>query len=135
MPATAAKYDLSEASPTCLCVRCRGGLSWEDRDVLAGEIGRFLQARPQLTAVMLDLAAVDFVNSAGLGALFQVFAQLRPRGGRLIFVNVPPAVHRIFQAVGLERLTEIASGPNEGLAQLDGPGPTRMEEAFDLPPT
>ena len=115
------KFELREINPACLLLTCAGGLSWEDRDVLANEVEHYLQPRPALTGVVLDLAAVQFVNSAGLGALFQLIRRIRERGGQLVFANVPPTLLRMFNAVGIDRITSIATDVNAAMALLAGP--------------
>lgn len=112
------KFELREISPTCLLLTCAGGLSWEDRDVLANEVAHFLEPRPALTGVVLDLAAVQFVNSAGLGALFQLIRRVRERGGRVVFANVPPTLLRMFHAVGIDRMAGIGADVKAAVALL-----------------
>jgi anti-anti-sigma factor len=118
MHRTGTKFELREINPTCLLLTCAGGLSWEDRDVLANEVEHYLQPRPALTGVVLDLAAVQFVNSAGLGALFQLIRRVRERHGRLVFANVPPTLLRMFAAVGIDRMAGIGTDVKAALALL-----------------
>jgi len=66
------KFQIREVDSTSLVLTCHGGLSWEDRELLAGEVQRYLEPRSSITGLVLDMAKVEFVNSAGLGALFQV---------------------------------------------------------------
>jgi anti-anti-sigma factor len=102
------KFAMQEAGPTCLVLRCEGVLSWDDRDVLANDVEAYFRPRPLLRDVVLDFAAVKFVNSAGLGALFQLTRRLRERQGQLVFANVPPLLTRVFNAVGLDRIAKVA---------------------------
>ena len=115
------RFLMREATPTAMVLTCQGGLSWEERDVLAHHIGEYLQQRPTVTALVADMTAVEYVNSAGLGALFQLNRRLRDRGGRLVFANVPPQLLRVFRAVGLDRLTGIEQNVEAALDQLEGP--------------
>ena len=107
MYATHPKFQFRDAGPTCLLLSCEGGLSWEDRDMLTNEVERYLYPRPGVRDLAIDMSAVRFVNSAGLGALFQLYRRIRQRGGRVVFANVPAVVGRVFNAVGLDRLAQL----------------------------
>ena len=50
-------------------------------------------------AIVLDLANVDYISSAGLGVLFTVKKHLKQNGGDLLFANVKPQIKRIFEIV------------------------------------
>lgn len=121
MHTTSAKYQLVEADPNALVLTCQGVLSWEDRDMLALEVQQVLQQRPDLHGLVADLAAVEFANSAGLGALFQLNRRLRDCGARLVFASVPPQLVRVFRAVGLDRLAQMQPDVNAALASLAQP--------------
>jgi anti-anti-sigma factor len=117
----AATFLMREASPTALVLTCQGGLSWEERDVLAHQVNEYLQQRPSVIGLVADMADVDFVNSAGLGALFQLNRRLRDRGGRIVFANVPPQLLRVFRAVGLDRLAGVEGSVEAALQLLTEP--------------
>jgi anti-anti-sigma factor len=112
------KFELREASPGYLVLTCRGGLSWEEREHLAATVEQYLVGRPSLHGMVLDMGAVEYVNSAGLGALFQVVQRVRSRGAQLAFANVPPAIHRLLTTVGMVRLAAIAPDTDAALIQL-----------------
>jgi anti-anti-sigma factor len=63
--------------------------------------------------VVLDFANVQFLNSVGLTILITLNKQLRAAEGRLILINVQPAVREVFAATRLDTLLEI------GPASLD----------------
>ncbi len=121
MQDTRAKFQIHEAAPGCLVVKCSGGLSWEDRDLLAESIDQCLGEQQQIKGLVLDMARVTFVNSAGLGALFQLVERVRSHGGELILACVPPALLRLFRAVGLNRTVRMADDVNSGVRLLNEP--------------
>ena len=123
MPDTSANIELREIGSAGLLLNCTGGLSWEERTRLAQAVEGFLATRPGVTAVVCDLAAVTFVNSAGLGALCQLVGRLRARGARLVFTRVPPPIARMFTTVGMDRLAETARDVPAALAALGLPAP------------
>ena len=112
------KFELREAGPGLLVLTARGGLSWEDRELLAASVERQLVGRNELRGVVLDMTDVEFVNSAGLGALFQLVQRLTSRGARLAFANVPAPIHRVFLTVGMDRLTVFGDDVAQALAKL-----------------
>lgn len=133
MPGTSTKFRIQDAGRACAVLACTGGLSWEDRDVLAGQVEQHLREKPEVRHVVLDLNAVPFVNSAGLGALFQLLSRVRQRGGRLAFANVSPVVARMFDAVGLNRLASVSPDVPAAVAELNATSFARGPEAAALP--
>ena len=115
---TLMKFELREATPGYLVLTCRGGLSWEDRELLAASVEQHLVGGNNLHGLVLDMSGVEFVNSAGLGALFQLIQRLRGRGGSLAFAGVPPTIGRLLTTVGMERLAEFGQDVPEALALL-----------------
>ncbi len=116
-----AKFELHEPQPGLLVLTCRGRLSWEDRELLAATVERRLVGRTALTGLVVDLGGVEFLNSAGLGALLQLLQRVRGRQGRVVFANVPPLIHRVFLAVGLDRLAPFVDGVDDAVTRLSDP--------------
>lgn len=58
--------------------------------------------------VTLDLAALDYISSAGLGVLLKTQKRLMGGGGRLRLVGLSPHLRDIFVYSGFDRLFEIA---------------------------
>lgn len=57
--------------------------------------------------LVLDFHAVDYINSAGLRTLVQLYKHLRRQGGSLTIVNPSDNVIRLFDLVGLDTIFEI----------------------------
>ena len=68
--------------------------------------------------VVVDLSAVTFIDSAGLGALVGAHRRMREGGGRLRIVRPPPLVARAFELTGLDGVLELCDAPEEALAEL-----------------
>ena len=49
--------------------------------------------------IILDLANVDYISSAGLGVLFTMKKFLKTNGGDLLFCNLKPQIVRLFEIV------------------------------------
>ncbi len=67
-----------------------------------------MEALSQLAGpVVLDCAGLDYISSAGLGALIETFKRLRLRGHTLRLSNVTPRVKSVFKLANLDTLLGI----------------------------
>ena len=62
-------------------------------------------ARPK--RLLLELSAVDFMDSSGLGLIMGRFALVKQYGGTLSVLDPSPAVVKIMKLAGLERMVSI----------------------------
>ena len=66
---------------------------------------RITQDRP--SRVLLELSAVDFMDSSGLGLIMGRFALVKQYGGTLAVLDPSPAVVKIMALAGMERMVPI----------------------------
>jgi len=59
------------------------------------------------TTIVVDLAAVTFVDSTALSVLVSALKRLRQAGGDLQLSSPTPSVRRVFEITGLTRLFTI----------------------------
>jgi anti-sigma B factor antagonist len=64
--------------------------------------------------IVLNMSAVDFIDSAGLGELVRAHASMRSRKGHLKLVNPSKQVHDLLRMTKLDRVLEIV--PDEASA-------------------
>ena len=57
---------------------------------------------PSEKRLVLDLRALEFIDSSGLHALLRADRRLRDAGGELIIIRGPRAVDRLFRLTGLD---------------------------------
>lgn len=57
--------------------------------------------------LVLDLSAVSFIDSSGLGALLSGFKAANLRSGRLVLAGLQPRVQSMFELTRLHRVFEI----------------------------
>lgn len=57
--------------------------------------------RPRMRELVLDLGAVDFIDSTGIGSLVQARNQCRDSGAELRLAEVGPRVFRVLQITGM----------------------------------
>lgn len=121
---TNSRFEVHESAAGVPVLRCLGGLSWEDREMLASAVEDLLRPLEDVRGVILDFANVGFINSAGVGALFQLCQRLRKRETTLLLVNLPPGVARLFESVGLDRQARVCRDVSAALATLDPATPS-----------
>ena len=68
--------------------------------------------------VIIDMAAVDFVGSAGLGELVRITAQANAQGARVVLAAVTPFVQGALEMTQLHRFFETFPTVEEAAAAL-----------------
>lgn len=68
--------------------------------------------------ILLDLAGIDYVSSAGLRIFLVVGKMLQKKGGRLALCCLTPMVSEVLAIAGFDRILTTASNRGEGLAKL-----------------
>ncbi len=58
-------------------------------------------------SVRLDCSELDYISSAGIGVLIELYKRLQTSGHTVTLVNVLPRVRNIFRYAGLDRLLNI----------------------------
>jgi anti-anti-sigma factor len=79
-------------------VTLRGRLDSLTAPVLEGRLAPLLESAT-VTALLLDLAGLEYISSAGIRALVKARRTLERRGGGIAVVNVQPAVRQVFDIV------------------------------------
>ena len=96
----------------------------EDRDGwavarLSGDLD--LTTSPRLREqVVLDLEAVDFVDSTGLGVLVGLLKRARTQGGDLRLVSTRTSFRKILELTALERALPLAASVDDAIAGSAG---------------
>jgi anti-sigma B factor antagonist len=63
--------------------------------------------------VSLDLRGVNFLDSSGLRLVLRLHQQMRDAGRRLVVVQGPRRVARVFELSGVESELEIVESPDD----------------------
>ena len=71
-----------------------------------------------LTGVVLDLAGVGFMSSAGVGIVSSLNRRLRERGGELVVAGAQSDVAMLLEVTGLAAHVTMAPDADAALAQL-----------------
>jgi anti-sigma B factor antagonist len=63
-------------------------------------------------SVVVDFAALDFIDSSGLGVLVGVAKRAQERGGTVRIEHAAPSAHKVLSITGLLELFEIDDEPS-----------------------
>ena len=77
---------------------------------------KYVEAGPD--NIILDLSAIDFVDSSGLGALVQLVKKATGEGGTVQVVT-NPRVTQTVKLVRLEKFLSLQPSVDEAIANLD----------------
>ena len=105
-----------EDRPGVSIARVQGDLTGKDG-------GKFVKAVTDLldrgsVHMVLDLAHVSLVTSAGLGELVRVAAQANTQGGRIVLANVQPFVAGVLETTKLNTFLEVCANVEDAIARL-----------------
>ncbi|MBE9607995.1 STAS domain-containing protein [Chitinilyticum piscinae] len=70
--------------------------------------------------VLLDLAELDYVSSAGLRIILMAAKRAKQAGGRFVLCGLQPQVSEVFEMSGFTRILELAASVDEGRGRLAG---------------
>ena len=93
-------------------------------------VSQFRQALAELVAkprLIIDLSAVPFVDSTGLGALIGGIRRARELGGEVVVGCDRPSLVRTLKTTGFNRLVTMTATVKEARAQLALTGQTGAE--------
>jgi anti-sigma B factor antagonist len=109
------KVDVKRDGQTAL-LKLRGRLDLESSSVVKEEIRRCLGQG--FVGLILDLEAVEFINSSGLGAMVSALKEIRLAKARLVVCKLAPYVREIFEITQLSHIFEIYSTEGEAREAL-----------------
>jgi anti-sigma B factor antagonist len=68
------------------------------------------------TRLVLDLEAVDFLDSTGLGTIVSVLKRVRTHGGDLRLVCTEARIRRLFEITGLDRAVPLHASLDDAIS-------------------
>jgi len=86
-------------------------------DDLREEIGQVVGA-PRGIHLLLDLSNVEFLASAMLDTLCQLYRRIHAAGGQLRLCGMRPSIAEVFRTTNLERLFPIHADVDEAMANF-----------------
>ena len=97
-----------------LLIRLRGVATYKDTAVLQECIRQIEKQSPPL--VVIDLAGLQFIGSAALGALITIKRRVVACGGQLRLAALTSAVGEVFAAAGLGSFFSVYSNVDQALS-------------------
>ncbi|NQU11059.1 STAS domain-containing protein [bacterium] len=70
--------------------------------------------------VVLDCRELDYIGSAGLGALIGFAKQAREQGGDVKLLNVPERIYKIIELLGFTKVLQVHDTEEKALGSFAG---------------
>ena len=74
---------------------------------------------PPVMSLVLDLAGLNYISSAGIRSIFKARKALAARNGKLLVVNPQPQIQKVFDVVKAVPMSDIFTSVAEADAYLD----------------
>ena len=74
---------------------------------------------PPVMSLVLDLAGLNYISSAGIRSIFKARKALTARNGKLLVVNPQPQIQKVFDVVKAVPMSDIFTSVAEADAYLD----------------
>ena len=97
-----------------------GRLDTHSYPQLDGELAPMLDGGdPPVMSLVLDLAGLNYISSAGIRSIFKARKALTARNGKLLVVNPQPQIQKVFDVVKAVPMSDIFTSVAEADAYLD----------------
>jgi len=91
-----------EETPQAAVVHLQGSASMNEADRIRSALSALAEKRIQM--IVLDLGQMDFICSAGLGAIISAHLKSRHHSGQIRLANPQPAVMKLLETTRLTKL-------------------------------
>lgn len=78
-------------------VRPEGSIDSNTFAILGAKVDALLEKSPKV--IIFDMKDVGFVSSAGVGVILVAEQSLKPKGGKVLLVNLQPPIKKVFDIV------------------------------------
>ena len=78
-------------------VTLTGELNGKTYPVLENKLDQLLEERP--TVIVLDMAEVNYLSSAGIRVILKTKKMLTAYNGKLVFMNLQPQIKKVFEII------------------------------------
>lgn len=96
----------SEFDGVSLKIKLRGEIDHHTAAVVRLSMDELIRSRAPRT-LLIDMSAVDFMDSSGLGLIMGRYALMQSVGGETVILDPSPATERIMGLAGMERMIKI----------------------------
>jgi len=105
------KIQTTQTKPGVVTVSPQGSVDANTSSTLEREFRRILTAN--VKTLVLDMARVDFISSAGIGAVTKAKVTLKRQGSDLAMINVQPQVTKVFEIMRLKSVLNVFESAQE----------------------
>jgi anti-anti-sigma factor len=95
-------------------------LTYPGLSAFFGEVRKLVDSG--CTAVVLDLAAVTYVDSASIGCLMDIHRLLSEKGGAVRLFGLQARVETMLSMTGVHRVVQICKSEEEAIGSFSGAG-------------
>jgi len=106
------RFDLSEGHGI---VTVTGALNAACVDSFRDQFHRWMGDNDGIRKIVLDLAAMDFIDSAGLGVLIAMLKRVSERGGDILIAKLQKKARVVFEITRAYKIFEIYDSVEEAL--------------------
>ena len=107
-----------------LKIKLRGEIDHHSAAAVRTSLDEMIRIRKPKTLV-IDMSAVDFMDSSGLGLIMGRYTAMQSIGGELCVLDPSPATEKIMNLAGLERIITV----KRSVCLPNAPSTQRMERA------
>ncbi|MCH9612608.1 MAG: putative anti-sigma factor antagonist BtrV [Chlamydiia bacterium] len=107
---------VNEQRDGCELIRIDGRLDAETAVQAENRINQLLEGKSK--KVILDLAKVDYLSSAGIRLILSLTKKLKTEEGKLVVCNLHEDVSQIIKMAGFEQILNIATDENAAIGQF-----------------
>lgn len=108
----------SQLDPSVAVFRLQGHL---DAQTVRELESRFeAQVKAAKVRWIVDLQALEYISSAGLGSFVGVLSELRSQGGDILFVGLTPKMEKIFKVLGFTRIFRVFAAEADAVQAFKG---------------
>ena len=108
---------IQEAKPHNFTVILKGRLDSETHRLFDDRIKLLHEKKAK--NVLINMAGVSYISSAGLGSIFQLMKKTRENGGELLLCNLQPQIKKVFEIIKALPTTSIFASIEEADKYLD----------------
>ena len=98
-------------------MRCGGNTEWRNPVDLVAAFDPVAGGRP-LRGLILDLHGIQYINSAGLGAIFALRKYLAQGGGALVIARPSASIIRLLNTINLPTLIPVTESLEQARAAI-----------------
>ena len=120
----------SEFTGTVLRIKLRGEIDHHSAAAVRTAIDDMIRSK-RPAELIIDMSAVDFMDSSGLGLIMGRYNTMKEIGGVVTVADPTPATQKIMNLAGMERIIKITHSVKRQAMEKPQTAPTMSVEPMD----